>query len=340
MRSLTVACTALVLAGSLALACNGDDDLEPQAPGSAVPGADASVPDASEPAGDEAIELRFEAKVGPRDFSCAESYELGTPATPAWIRDLRMYVSGVALIDDAGARVPLSLEADGLWQTDRIALLDFENGADNCRNGTPETRAILRGRAPRGNYRGVAFELGVPEDHNHADPSLAASPLTLSTMHWSWNAGYIFVRIDAERVPAEGAGDGGTGRGDGGMGHGDGGMGHGDGGMGHGAEGIFLMHLGSTGCTGESSLGENVTCSHENRGAVELTGFDPRVAPITLDVAALFAGSNLQAADLGGSPGCMSSPDDPECAPLFPRLGVDPETGSASAATQQLFHAP
>ncbi len=339
-----VLCSALILATGLAVACSGDDDVDlDPTPG---PGSDASTgtPDATskpDAAGGDVVELRFDAKVGELPFSCDRSFELGTPATDAVIRDLRAYVHQVELIDAAGARVPFELVADGLWQTERVALLDFENGAGNCRNGTPETNLVLRGRVAPGDYRGVAFRIGVPQDLNHLDPSLASSPLTLTTMHWTWNAGYIFARVDAERVvdaDAGAHGDGGMGM-DGGMDMGDGGMDMGDGGMSHGPAGVFLMHLGSAGCTGEATAGQPVTCSHVNIGAVELSGFDPRTSPITVDVAALFAASDLGAEDQGGSPGCMSTPTDPECGPLFPRIGVDAD-GALSPSTQTMFRAP
>lgn len=336
-RMRNVVCGLSLVALLSAVACTGDDDVEPGAEPSidagTTPPVDARAP--SPDAGPQDVELRFEAKVGARAFSCAETYELGTSSTAAVIRDLRAYVHQVELVDATGARVPVALTADGLWQTDRVALLDFENGQDNCRNGTKETNLVLRGRVRPGDYRGISFRVGVPKDLNHVDPSVASSPLTLSTMHWTWNAGYLFARIDAERVM-----DGDAGMGDGGM-HdmGDGGMGMGDGGMSHGPAGVFLMHLGSTGCSGEAASGETVQCARENLGGVELTGFDPLRTPIVVDLAALFAESDLAAEDRGGSPGCMSSPDDPECAPLLPRVGAD-AAGSLSPATQKLFRAP
>lgn len=323
---LSTALLFVLAATTCAVACSSAD--EPAAL-TADGGGATTTPDAAAPLQD--VEVRFEARVGDRAFSCAETYALGTPAAEAVVRDVRSYVHDVQLIDGAGARVPLALTVDGLWQTDRVALLDFETGADNCRNGTPQVNSVIRGKAPRGTYRGVAFSIGVPADLNHTDPSLAASPLTLSTMQWTWNAGYIFLRVDAELVLPET---------DGGMDTGDAGMSMGDGGMHMGAPGAYLMHLGSAGCTGEASAGQPVTCSHANRGAVALEGFDPLTMPVVLDVGALFAGSNLAAPDQGGSPGCMSSPDDPECTVLLGRIGVDAVTGAPSAATQQAFRAP
>ncbi|WP_028982042.1 MbnP family protein [Sporocytophaga myxococcoides] len=45
-----------------------------------------------------------------------------------------------------------------------------------------------------GEYKGLRFNIGLPRDVNHADPTVALRPLNLaqSDMYWSWNSGYIF----------------------------------------------------------------------------------------------------------------------------------------------------
>jgi hypothetical protein len=52
-----------------------------------------------------------------------------------------------------------------------------------------------------GNYKALTFKVGIADSLiNHGDPSLynAGDPLALQTpsMHWSWNTGYIFFRLD------------------------------------------------------------------------------------------------------------------------------------------------
>lgn len=46
-----------------------------------------------------------------------------------------------------------------------------------------------------GEYKGLRFNIGLPRDVNHADPTVALPPLNLaqSDMYWSWNSGYIFL---------------------------------------------------------------------------------------------------------------------------------------------------
>ncbi|PJN92728.1 metallo-mystery pair system four-Cys motif protein, partial [Amaricoccus sp. HAR-UPW-R2A-40] len=49
---------------------------------------------------------------------------------------------------------------------------------------------------------GLAFEIGVPFDLNHGDPTLAPAPLDLTAMFWTWRGGYKFLKFE---VAPEGA---------------------------------------------------------------------------------------------------------------------------------------
>ncbi len=69
------------------------------------------------------------------------------------------------------------------------------------------TDTVYLGTLPAGNYQAVRFLLGVDSVANHADPALWPNdhPLGLmraASMHWSWNAGYIFMKLEGRyRVP-------------------------------------------------------------------------------------------------------------------------------------------
>lgn len=76
--------------------------------------------------------------------------------------DCRFNVSEVARVDEAGRAVPVSLAQDGIWQLDNVALLDFQNGTDPCRNGTTGMNTEVRGKVPVSRYGGLRFTLGVP----------------------------------------------------------------------------------------------------------------------------------------------------------------------------------
>jgi hypothetical protein len=55
----------------------------------------------------------------------------------------------------------------------------------------------------KSSFTNLSMNLGVADPLNHADPSLPAnaSPLNISNagdMHWGWNPGYIFVKLEGK----------------------------------------------------------------------------------------------------------------------------------------------
>lgn len=244
------------------------------------------------------VTVQFEGRVGDEVFSCSDSYEgIGVGETEVEFADFRMYLHDIRLRRTDGELVPITLEQDGKWQYQDVVLLDFEDKSGSCRNGTEETNVAVRGTAPAGDYDGLSFKVGVPSELNHGDASTAPSPLNLSGLFWTWNDGYKFLRIDV--VPAS-ATDG------------------------------FLVHVGSVGCA-KGEDGE-ISCSHPNVAEIVLEGFDPLTTKVLADVAALVSKS-----DVGDGSGCMSAPTEPDCAPLFEQLGLDPADGSAHPEQQAFF---
>lgn len=310
----------LTLASSLGLfACDDDVGVAPDA-GS---GGDATIGEETGSGGEDtgttgqdtgtdqqAVTIAFEARVGDVLFDCAETYSgLGSSGVDAQFHEFRAYVHDVRLIDEAGNQVPVALEQDGVWQHENLVLLDFEDDTGTCTNGTSQTNAVVRGTVPAGRqYEGVVFKLGVPESLNHTNVATSPSPLNLAAMGWSWTMGRKFVRMDVTMPLPDGQ---------------------------VGPPGRFPFHLGSTLCTGNPAADEPVTCQRENRPEITLDGFDPDRAKIVIDYAALVADVALDA-DQGEDAGCISDPDDPECADLFAKLGLDVNTGQP-AGTQSVF---
>lgn len=249
------------------------------------------------------VTVRFEGLVGDEPARCGGAYDgVGTTGTTLTLRDLRFYVHDVRLVTTDGDELELALDQDGTWQEGNVALVDLEDGSSECTMGTSETNDALRGTIPAdAEITGLRFVLGVPEDRNHDDVTTAPSPLNLHTMHWSWNGGYKFLRVDGRTT---------------------------------GLDTGFALHLGSTGCMGDGR--GNVTgCVQENRVEVELTGFDPDTDVVAVDIAALLAGSDMDT-DAGGQTGCQSGFDDPDCEPIFHRLGL-PFAGTPPPGEQALF---
>lgn len=224
-------------------------------------------------AGNATYRLHFAAVVGTHPFECGTAYgSLGSASDSVTPEYFRFYVSNVRLVDDSGREVPLALRQDGTWQQRDVAFLSFERDP-GCANGSPQDHEEIVGTAPPGRYAGVRFTVGIPQALDHADATIASSPLNLSDMFWSWQSGYKFVRFDG-RVRTAG-----------------------------GASKAFVFHLGSTGCT---DGGEATTCRNPNEVPVELRGFSPATSTIVADVAALLRGSDLER---GG--GCMMMDGEP-----------------------------
>ncbi len=251
----------------------------------------------------QAVEINFEARVGNLPFHCADKYPgLGMAATEIALTDFRLYVHDVRLTTSDAQEVPVVLEQDGKWQYQNVALLDFEDKAAGCSNGTKELNTKIVGKVPPGTYSGLVFKVGVPFELNHNDAAAAPSPLNLTGLFWSWNDGYKFLRIDS--VPTAGGSP-------------------------------FLAHLGSTECMADAN-GKITSCARENRPTVQFAMFDAATNKVVIDYAALVAHNDLTM-NGGGAPGCMSGKDDPECGPLLGQLGIHIQDGTVHADEQKAF---
>lgn len=278
------------------------------------------------------VTLRFAGKVGNQHFQCGESYSLGRPATMMTPTDFRFYVTDVALIDAAGRAVPVTLQQDGKWQYQSVALLDFENKEAACANGTTDVRDRIVGTVPAGTYRGIRFKLGVPFALNHADATLAPSPLNLTSLWWNWRGGYKFLRIDLISATLPDAmRPGGRPRQ----------LTHSPAPQhtspGHSAPSPheqspgFAIHLGSTACQAATNMQAPTRCANPNLAEVTLNNFNPAQNVIVADLAALVASTNLTMNQPNTPSGCMASPEDRDCTGIMHNVGLafggQPSTG-------------
>jgi len=263
--------------------------------------------------GTQPASIVFAAKAGAEAFSCTgQLTNIGTSKRTIEPLDFRFYVHGLRLVRADGSEAPVTLTEDQTFQHDGLALLDFEDGAGTCENGTTATNDRVVGTVASGSYARVRFELGVPEASNHADAALAPSPLNITSLFWNWNGGYKFARLDA-RVVDENAPSGGA--------------------------LSFVFHLGSTSCVGDAAKGGAVTCKNLNLPTIDLAlpapaGGDLGTKTIVFDWANLLADVDV-AKDEGGVGGCMSGATDPECGKIFSRLGLD--AGGGATGSQSAF---
>lgn len=233
-------------------------------------------------------------------------------ATPGQMVDLRFYISNVLLWDASGNAVPLVMTEDAT-QSKNVALMDF--GYNTALAGQPVTctttyKTAITGHVVPGTYTGISFTLGVPVRSadlttklNHSDPAdTVNTPLPLQNLatNWSWQSGRKFTKIEfAPTTPANKP-----------------------------VPTNFMattpklnVHIGSVGCGGNPVAGTETACTNPNKLGVKFDAFNAASNKIALDVAALFAESDLTY-DGGGPAGCMSGPTDPECAAIFKTMGI------------------
>jgi uncharacterized repeat protein (TIGR04052 family) len=237
-----------------------------------------------------AVSINFRAVVGDRDFACGQSYDnIGVGKSTFTPSEFRVFVHDVHVVTRSGQRVAVALEQDGRWQNGDVAMLDFEDGTGPCSNGSPDLRTTILGMIPEGDYVALEFQIGVPFERNHNDLASQPSPLSVTRMFWSWNAGHKFIRLDGRTATNK----------------------------------SWVLHLGSTGCapTGTASA-PPTECVQRNAVAMRFDNVDLARDVIVADVAALYRESNLEDNQPQTAAGCMSGPTDRDCGPIFKALGL------------------
>ncbi len=254
------------------------------------------------------VTLTFALKAGDAAVACAQKIALGAAATEVEILDARAYISNLRVITEGGEEIPVTLTQDGVWQYETVTLLDFENATGACQ-GTPETNTQIIGETEAdGTITGVAFTVGVPEELNHLDAAMAASPMNVTEMWWAWLFGYKFMKIDllTNAMPMEMSAEASTEETTPSEGHGGG-----------SAENAWFIHLGSTGCVGADLVfPPDDSCANPNRMDVRLD-LDPSTNTIVLDLEQLLARTDVSRSLKLEPTGCMSETTDPDCLALF-----------------------
>jgi uncharacterized repeat protein (TIGR04052 family) len=247
MRSSLKLVLAAISAAAL-MACSEDDTDD--SPNNSDAGADVGENDGGETHGHDAT-LNFAAMIGTQPLDCASTYTDAIAGHTFALNDLRLFISEISVVDASGNMFPFTLDEGTEWQNDGVALLDFEDGTGSCSNATPATNTAITGSVPHGDYTGIVFTIGVPEELNHVNPVEQTGPLANVALHWSWMMGYKHFQLEGSLDET----------------------------------GLVLLHLGSTQCMGTPP--SDFTCAIPNRPRVELTGADPTSTDIVLDLAAL-----------------------------------------------------
>lgn len=276
---------------------------------------------------DQAVRIRFTAVNGNTPVQCGTRLVgLGRSAVAADVKDLRFYITNLALVNAQGVAVPVQLERN-VWQhtegADAVALIDMEDASGSCASPytTTATNAVITGKVPPGDYVGLRASMGVPEALNHGATSGGPPPLDIAAMAWSWQAGRRFAKIELSplgsvtrkgrpRAVPDALVQ---------------------------TSPVFSLHLGSSGCTAQvdavgivvkdAAGNPRYSCTHPNRADFTLPRFDATTQRVALDIGQLFKSVNLSQ-DEGGAVGCMAGPTDPECVGIFEALQVSFGDGS------------
>lgn len=254
------------------------------------------------------ITLSFRANIQGQTLDCSKQYK-AVGASKATFRphDLRLYVHNVRLITTAGEEVPMELVPDGRWQSRSVALLDFEDKTGTCTYGTPETNMRIQGILPEGEYKGLRFTMGVPFAENHQNAFEASAPLNVTSMFWSWRAGYKFFRLDGFTDHSE-------------------------------KQISYRFHIGSIACQSDEQQRVS-SCTYPNRPEIQLDDFRPGQHTIVLNLDQFLAQETIDQPPPEGQRhnGCMSGNNEPGCVTAFSRIGLRYKQATSQPRPQFLF---
>ena len=130
--------------------------------------------------GPKSVTIEFAAVAGSTPIDCASTLtDLGTTNASGTLKDLRFYISNVKLVKSDGSEAALTLgstdDFNASQGSDSVTLIDLEDKAGSCADGTEATNKVIKGKVPAGDYVGVKMTLGVPFSLNHTDQSADVS---------------------------------------------------------------------------------------------------------------------------------------------------------------------
>lgn len=260
------------------------------------------------------ISIQFDARVAGQTVDCNAVYanSVGNPASDYKLVEYRWYASDFELRDAQGNATAITLDdrGDGLQyqgSDHNVALLGLVSGCDTGATEAPSNYQV-DGKVSEGDYTELCFTLGVPFALNHTDVTAndTPSPLNLPAMNWNWRGGRKFMRFDGFADPS-------------------------------GVNQAFNLHLGSTGCDSASmTQAPSSVCSAPNTPTycVALTPATQYTPVVSVDPARVMSDTDITSNTEGTAAGCMSFIDDPECADIMPKLGLDYSLNGQTVAAQ------
>jgi|JI10StandDraft_1071094.scaffolds.fasta_scaffold489266_1 uncharacterized repeat protein (TIGR04052 family) len=245
------------------------------------------------------VTVNFRAVLGGADVACDRNViEQGaTLRADVRVTDLKLFIMNLGFTDASGNTSLVELD-EGAWQNSGIAKLDFEDGANFCEGGTPETNKVMTGMVaapPEGGYTGLVFTIGVPVEQNHRELDATALPILQDPALFTGPLnGYRFFKFD---MTTQGEPEG------------------------------YPIHVRSSGCTANEA-GVVEGCISPNRITFVLPGFDAALNTVVFNLSELLTRNDLddnwpvgfegtQTAD-----GCQSDVTDQDCRDAFTSYGM------------------
>lgn len=128
------------------------------------------------------VKVKFKNSINSKEIAIGDYYK-DNMNRDLRFTTLKFYASNIRLIDNDNKEIAIR----------DVALIDY----DKERYG--EKASEVESEIKAGNYKAIAFDLGVRQDLNGSDPSTyeANHPLSYnSNMYWSWATQYIFVKFE------------------------------------------------------------------------------------------------------------------------------------------------
>ncbi len=270
-------------------------------------------------------EIKFNAILNSKAVECGDTTYTLPGGQVVQMRDFRFFIQAARLINYDGTKSAVTFNSIDNFQytegANQVALLDFTKvGSGKCigTSDDDKTNIKISGSFLKGNFKGIELDIGVPGAFNHRDSSkqLSTNPLRSATgLTWAWTTGYKFMRIELTATSTN-----------------------------------FVLHLGSTNCTGDSSIEYGqpgaVTCANSYRPTIVIEptgGFNPDTDTITIDADEFFRGNGgvpTSAYASGTALSCMpigngagTGGTAATCGPILKNLGLVPgtKTGFTSA---------
>lgn len=266
------------------------------------------------------LKIPFAAKAGETDIQCGTPVSgLGASDTSGQFEYAAWFVYDVKLVTEAGDVATQMVENEAQNAEYDFAFLEFRDILGGCTNAdqlpydSTNNLVTVTTDVDPSQVKGIKFKLGMPYEPNHTVETKYQQEKAYYAMLWNWQAGFRFMRVDL--IPDGGFTQDGT----------------------LYEDKTFNFHLGATGCEGDP-----VACAQPNNTTEFVLTNDQFVVneagtgtKVKFDYAELVSGMDLTV-DEGGSKGCMSALQDPECTPMFYNLGIPLDT-TPGRSDQKVF---